>query len=52
MSIRNTNSSMARKTADGQPIAGLGGARSMLPNGTGLLERFRFESKKRQRLQH
>ena len=44
MSIRNTNSSMARKTTDGQPIAGLGGARSMLPNGTGWLERFRFES--------
>ena len=46
MSIRNTNSSMARKTTDGQPIAGLGGARGKRPDGTGWLERHRFEANK------
>ena len=46
MSIRNTNSSMARKTTDGQPIVGLGGARGKLPDGTGWLERHRFEANK------
>ncbi|MDE2900963.1 MAG: (2Fe-2S)-binding protein, partial [Chloroflexota bacterium] len=46
MSIRNTNSQMARKDAGGNPVVGLGGARGKLPNGTGWLERHRFESNK------
>ena len=48
MSIRNTNSTMSRKTADGKPVAGLGGPGSvnMVPNGTGWLERWRYEPNK------
>ena len=46
MSIRNTNSSMARKDASGNPLVGLGGARGKLPDGTGWLERHRYEANK------
>ncbi len=44
MSIRNTNSSMNRQTTDGQPMAGLSAGSGKLPNGTGSLERWRFEA--------
>ena len=46
MSIRNTNSSMNRQTTQGKPMAGLGGALNRPPNGTGFLERWRYEASK------
>ena len=47
MSIRNTNSSMSRQTTDGQPMAGLAAGSGKLPNGTGWLERWRFEANRK-----
>ncbi|MQG77096.1 MAG: Rieske 2Fe-2S domain-containing protein [SAR202 cluster bacterium] len=46
MSIRNSNNSMNRKTADGKAMVGLGGAQDRPENGTGFLERWRYEPTK------
>ena len=46
MSIRNTNSSMSRQTSNGQAMVGLGGSQNRPENGTGWLERWRYEASK------